>query len=71
MPTRRIIYICCVQPFVLLLVHFPSEMDESSRQLAFELGRPKADVVRLFIRLGLDILKREAGSPPGQNHPNL
>ncbi|CAN7807419.1 hypothetical protein LJR267_010839 [Paraburkholderia hospita] len=50
------------RPFVLRSVHFPPEMDESLRQLAFELNRPKAEVIRLFIRLGLDILNREAGS---------
>lgn len=50
------------RPFVLRSVHFPPEMDESLRQLALDLNRPKAEVIRLFIRCGLDALKREAGS---------
>lgn len=50
------------RPFVLRSVHFPADMDESLRQLAFELNQPKAAVIRLFIRCGLEALKREAGS---------
>ncbi|MFL9895478.1 MULTISPECIES: hypothetical protein [Paraburkholderia] len=50
------------RPFALRSVHFPPDMDESLRQLALELNQPKAAVIRLFIRCGLDALKREAGS---------
>lgn len=50
------------QPFVLRSVHFPPDMDESLRQLAFELNQSKAAVIRLFVRCGLDALKRESGA---------
>ncbi|TDY16980.1 hypothetical protein B0G81_8136 [Paraburkholderia sp. BL6665CI2N2] len=50
------------RPFVLRSVHFPPDMDESLCQLAFELNQPKAAIIRIFVRCGLDALKREAGS---------
>lgn len=49
------------RPFVLRSVPVPPDMDESLRQLAFELNQPEAAVIRLFIRCGLDALKRAAG----------
>lgn len=48
-------------PFVLRSVHFPPELDDELRQLAFDLRRPKADLIRSFIGAGLVRFKEETG----------
>jgi predicted DNA-binding protein len=38
---------------VLRSINLPADMDEQLRSLAFQLRRPKADLVRYFINVGL------------------
>ena len=43
---------------VLRSINLPADMDEQLRTLAFQLRRPKADLVRYFINAGLTQLTR-------------
>ena len=44
------------RPMVLRSINLPAEMDEQLRSLAFYLRRPKADLMRHFVRLGFGLI---------------
>jgi predicted DNA-binding protein len=49
---------------VLRSINLPTDMDEQLRSLAFQLRRPKADLVRYFIDVGLTQLSRSMRQNP-------
>ena len=49
---------------VLRSINLPTDMDEQLRSLAFQLRRPKADLVRYFINVGLTQLSRSMRQNP-------
>jgi predicted DNA-binding protein len=49
---------------VLRSINLPADMDEQLRSLAFQLRRPKADLVRYFINVGLTQLTRTMRQSP-------
>lgn len=49
---------------VLRSINLPADMDEQLRSLAFQLRRPKADLVRYFINVGLTQFTRNMERNP-------
>ena len=49
---------------VLRSINLPADMDEQLRSLAFQLRRPKADLMRYFINAGLTQLTRTLRQNP-------
>jgi predicted DNA-binding protein len=51
---------------VMRSVYLPPEMDESLRNLAFQLRLSKADLIRAFVSSGLNQVAQSLGSQPDE-----